>query len=74
MVLFFQSKYYRACTEDIYVFSREIFRFTSEIKKVISLAKSKSQIQFEYRKNIKTGDDAKNKEKTIWQITTFLFE
>ena len=34
------AKYYRACAEKVYIFSREIFRFAS---KFISLAKSKSE-------------------------------
>ena len=52
------AKYYRACAEEVYIFSREIFHLASEIKKFISLAKSKGETN-QNAEIIKTVDDAK---------------
>ena len=55
------AKYYRACAEEVYIFFREIFRFANEIKKFISLAKSKSETYQNPEKKVKTADDAINR-------------
>ena len=57
-------KYYRACAEKFYDFSREIFRFASKIKKkVIPLAK----------KIIKTADDTINKINNTTDYNIFVY-
>ena len=47
------ANYYRACAEVVYIFSHEIFRFASEIKKVYLTCKIKKRNQSECRKKLK---------------------
>ena len=47
------AKYYRACAEEVFISSREIIRFASEIKKVY-LAKTKSETNQNVEKKLPT--------------------
>jgi len=53
--------YFRACAEEVCVFSHEISRFASEIKKVHLTSDIEKAKPIRMQKNNKTADDAINK-------------